>query len=177
MIVTPADFTAERNIPNTGDAYNGVASNVQAFINKYEPLFLQSVLGATLYASYQTGIVPVTPPIPAMWTNLQTLLKPLIVDYVYYYFVRDQVEYNAGVGIVATATVNATRVSPSRKLWTAWNEMVDNLWAIVNNWDSATYGAYYITYFPFPMSINCTGTPFGSGGIPAMFFKMNGFGL
>lgn len=52
-------FVGELDIPNNGEA--AVAERIQFFINKYEPLFLEKLLGYPLYKAFITGM-SVTPP-------------------------------------------------------------------------------------------------------------------
>lgn len=56
-------FVTELNIPNSGDV--DIAPRIQWFINKYEPLFLQKLMGYPLYKAFVAGmnaIAPATPP-------------------------------------------------------------------------------------------------------------------
>lgn len=158
-IVVPADFVGEVNIPNTGDTYLGTNSNVQYFINKYEPIFLENLLGYDLYQLYLIGItpVPVEPatnpvtyqPIAQIWINIQTMAKPLLINFIYYYYKLDEVTYSSSTGESRTKSENSTSESPGKKMQLRWNEMVRWVYKIVKHWDVTVYGEYYINFAIF----------------------------
>lgn len=56
-------FVAELNIPNSGDT--AVAERIQWFINKYEPLFLQKLMGYPLYKAFVSGMNVALPSTPS----------------------------------------------------------------------------------------------------------------
>lgn len=153
-IVSPTDFIGDVNIPNNEDTYNGVKANVQFFIDKYEPIFLESLLGYTLYQEYLAGIVPVPVepatdpvtyvPINPKWIAIQTLTKPLILNFVYYYFKEDEFGYSSGIGVIRAKGENSTPVSPARKMVSRWNEMVKGVYKVIARWDVEAYGDYYL---------------------------------
>lgn len=120
-IIAPIDFKGERTIPQLEQSH--VRDNVQWFIDKYEPKFLTELLGATLYGEFKTGLTQ--QPIDPKWLSLrdETDLKSMIVDYVYYWYIRNWVTITAGVGEVKGKSDNATQVSSADKMVSSWNEM------------------------------------------------------
>lgn len=192
-IVVPADFVGDVNIPNSGDTYLGTSSNVQFFIDKYTPIFLESLLGYDLYQEYLIGItpVPVEPatdpvtyePINPKWINIQTIAKPLLLNYIYYWFKRNEYSYGSGSGESQAKGENATMVSPGFKMQTRWNEMVKWVYKIVRYWDVDAYGEYYIKFrvwgindlnfevvYPYVYQ-RCAGC------LPDIFFTINTMGI
>lgn len=180
-IVVPADFIGDVNIPNTGDTYLGTDSNVQFFIDKYTPIFLESLLGYDLYQLYLAGIA--ADPIDPKWTNIQTIAKPLLLNYIYYWFKRDEYTYSSGIGESKTKGENSTMVSPGFKMQSRWNEMVTGVYKTVKYWDVDTYGKYYINFgyygllnwnyriIPPWFFERCRGL------LPDIFFNINMYGI
>lgn len=133
-IIAITDFKGEQSIAQQSNA--GVRENVQGFIDKYEPIFLKRLLGSVLANKFITGLVPVPvepatdpvtyDPIDAKWLFLRddTDLKAMLVDFVYYWYIRDQVTFTAGTGEVKAKNENSVRVSSVDKQVKAWNEMV-----------------------------------------------------
>lgn len=131
-ITSVDDFKAERNIPQISNP--GVRAKLQDFIDKYEPKYLKALLGNTLAAEFTTGLIPVqvTPPtdpptylpIDAKWLFIRdnTELKNMLVDYIYYWYIRNDVTFTAGTGETKSANENSTRVSSADKQASAWNE-------------------------------------------------------
>lgn len=72
----------------------------------------------------------------------------IIANYVYYWWMRNEVTQTAMVGEVMTTTENAVRVSPSGKMARAWNEMVEGSWELIRFLDAFpdTYTQYRSPY-------------------------------
>lgn len=121
-IITPADFNAENSIGQREQP--AVASLIQGFIDKYEPLFLKKLLGIDLYNEFVAGLA--ADPIDAKWLYLRddTEIKPMLVNYIYYYYLRNQTTLSAGISEVKPKAENARPVSSVDKQVRAWNEMV-----------------------------------------------------
>lgn len=134
-------FVGELNIPNSGDT--AVAERITWFINKYEPIFLQQLMGYPLYKAFTAGMAVVPTPdarytdilngkeytdfqgYTQKWRGLKTTTQSLIANYVYYWFRRSNVTQYAGIGEVMTKAENSDNVNPRRKIASAWNEMSD----------------------------------------------------
>lgn len=182
-IASPIDFTGEVNIPNSDDAYTGVAATVQSLIDEYEPEFLTELLGEKLYnellAGLPTGTVTTVPTgnevfgantlfrsmfivgdaitvggethtisqiiddthlitvdvwvgsnIDApyygklSWLTLRDKVKPLILKYVYFYYLESNTTLTTGIGEQATTTEAGNRASTWSKQVKVWNKMV-----------------------------------------------------
>lgn len=133
-IITPADFKAENAIAQREQP--AVAALIQDFIDKYEPLFLKKLLGIDLYDQFVAGLIPVPvdpptdpatfEPIDPKWLYLrdETAIKPMLVNYIYYYYLRNQSTLSAGISEVKPKAENARPVSSVDKQVRAWNEMV-----------------------------------------------------
>lgn len=145
MITTAADFKDEIIIPF--DYYGVTETAIDDFIAKYEPDFLQHALGAICYlafeAAYAASIQDPDPvALPQKWADLlngcnYTLngktyiwkgIKPLIRNYIYYWYVRDNETYTTPMGEARGKSQNAERVSYAVKMCRAWNENNENLW-------------------------------------------------
>jgi hypothetical protein len=69
MLIDPSYFNGEINIPNVDQ--DSVLQNINWFINKYEPEFLQKVFGYSFYKTFIAGISTTLPNFPAQrWQNL-----------------------------------------------------------------------------------------------------------
>ena len=115
-IITIADFIGQNNIPNKDQ----IGEDLTGFITKYQPMYLLTLFGSDLYASY------IVDPTTARFIALlaQPFLKPALVDYVYWFYMEDQRVQNLGVGTGETKNENAITVGGWNKIVRAWNEMV-----------------------------------------------------
>lgn len=125
-----------------------VSRTIQAFINKYEPLFLKEVLGYQLSKDFIAGIAD-TDSIDPKWDKILSgseytdtfgnlrkwngfkstapLINSPIACFVYYWYQRDNETTTAGTGEVNSANQNATGASAVMKVSRAWQEMAENL--------------------------------------------------
>lgn len=118
-----------------------VADNLQIFIDKYEPLFLQEALGygfAKLMLDNPTeqrfvdlisGSEYTYNNVLRMWYGLANTDKMYcpIAQYIFYKYVRSQFEQQVGIGTMIPKAENATVVAPTYTLIKAWNDMVGYL--------------------------------------------------
>ena len=104
-------------------------SKLSGFIAKYEPKFLNDLLGDVLYSEFKAGLTE--NPIPQKWTDLKNALandttkESPIANYVYYWYLRNASSTTVEAGESMQLTENANRVSSIDKQVRAWNEMVD----------------------------------------------------
>lgn len=141
-IASPTDFTGEVNIPNADDAYNGVAATVQSLIDEYEPQLLTELLGDALYTELKNGLA-VLPTPDAKWVALRDKVKPLILKYVYFYYLEANIVQTTGIGAQATTSEAGNRASAWGKQVKEWNKMVKGNHSLVkfltNNADYPDY--------------------------------------
>ena len=210
-IASPIDFTGEVNIPNSDDAYTGVAATVQSLIDEYEPQLLTELLGETLYAEMIAGLPTGTVETETgentvvgtgthfdtmfevgdtitidnetqtiatitdathittvgnwsqfygnnpnyygelKWITLRDKVKPMILKYVYYYYLDANIVLTTGIGSQAPTTEAGQRASAWGKQVKEWNKMVKKAHELVNfltnNSDYPDYKIpYYYTY-------------------------------
>jgi len=121
-IISPAIFKGEITIAQTEN--NFMVTNVQEFIDKYEPKFLKKLLGVTLANDFVNGLA--VEPIEAKWLALrdETDLKEMIANYVYYFYKRDETTQSGGISEVKPKGANSTVTNSIDKQVRAWNEMV-----------------------------------------------------
>lgn len=131
-IVATTDFKMNQSLP-----IDKVSAVLQQYIDKYEPRILTRVLGYQLYKEFNVGLAEETP--AEKWTELRDGaeytyndelkyfdgLKTLIVNYVYFKFVKEQSQFNTGVGIKSIDTENSQNTDASFKQVYAFNELVD----------------------------------------------------
>lgn len=156
-------FIGEINLPNTTKA--DVQERLNFFINKYEEKLLIELLGYDLYKQYKTGLTAQEPESKwldirdgAEYTNSAGIMfkwdglrneetkKSMIANYVYYWWMRNEVSQTSAVGEVITTTENAVRTSPSVKMSRAWNEMVESSWRLIRFLDAKTTVYYPNSY-------------------------------
>jgi hypothetical protein len=179
-IITIADFKGEQNVAQSNNP--GVRENLQGFIDKYEPKFLAMLLGSALAKEFVTGLVlvPVVPatdpvtyvPIDPKWLYLRddTTLKAMLVDYVYYWYIRDQVTFTSGTGEVKAKNENSSAASSVGKQVMAWNEMADM--AREFTLDLAVYPNYSKPYTHWVY-----GYGYYSHSIPDIFLHINSLNI
>lgn len=147
MIIDSTYFVNRLNLPQTGNSA-GLAE-VQAFIDQYEPEYLQCVLGYDLWQAFINGIDGSGLP-EQRWIDLLqgkeftkqsrlykwpgfapltedgaiTKLSP-IANYVFYQFVDERVIDFTLVGNVKSTTENNRIADEAPRLVYTWNRMVD----------------------------------------------------
>lgn len=142
----------------------GQQKQLDIFICKYEKQFLIKLLGNNLYEKFfkemsRNNIKS----IPEEWIILKNKLfncsewiSPA-ANYVYYWYLGNDMSSTSGVGEVRVMANNATLVSSLPKMIKAWNEMVDmnvefEKWV----WDNNVYGYKHI-----PSDLFCKLNMFG----------------
>jgi hypothetical protein len=131
QIVDTSMFIGERNIPNSGS--RDVMERLDWFIRKYEPVCLSKILGISLYSEIiNNPTAPVSANLingclytdrygkDAIWVGL----KPMIVDYTYYHFMKDDATANTGKGVAISQKDMGFNISPAQKMIDAWNEFI-----------------------------------------------------
>ena len=119
-IVSSSDFQGEITIGQL--EHRDVKANLNLFIEKYEPEFLDMLLGENLAEKLKDGLAEVTP--DAKWSTLADKVRLACANYIYFHYMRDDVTSSTGAGEVIEQTDNAKRTTPHMKLVRAWNEMV-----------------------------------------------------
>ncbi len=196
MIVNATYFQGDTHIAQK--ATPAVLEKLNLYISKYEPAYLQTVLGYALYKAFNTGLQ--LDPIPAKWVRLRDggeytnrygylakwagfsdIPTTPITNYIYWQFVRSESKYLVGSGAVEAKTENAKRVSPAELQVRAWNEMVEgnrNLAAFIvdNPDDYGEYGPYYYhSYYCHAWNSDFCHT--GTDSRYSMFQTTNAFGI
>lgn len=148
-ITSPSDFTNEVNIANRSQ--QPIAGNIQHYIDTYEPKILKELLGDVLLGQ----IVPGVP-----WDALVAKCKPSILRYVYWWYANENSTDTTGSGESKANTANAQLVSPDKKIYDRWNEMVQYNKEVVEfiNAHTSDYGEYYN-----PSYVAYCGTFYGYG--------------
>lgn len=124
-IIIPFDFIGENAIAQV-QSMLAVEQNVQLFIDKYEPKFLKALLGDGLYAEFIAGLA-VLPTPETKWTDLRdnTDVKPMLINYIYYFYLRNITTNTAGTSEVKAKNENSSPVNSVDKQVRSWNEMVE----------------------------------------------------
>lgn len=133
MALTAAYFVGDISVPNiAGSSIIETANlfDLQIAISKHEPIYLEKVMGATLYQAYAAGIA--TPSPEARWTALRDQIyqiDPVLsigisatAYYVYFFFMRSQKSLTVVNAEVEGAHENLPTVTRWDKMVDAWNE-------------------------------------------------------
>lgn len=144
-IVSPQDFQGENKIAQVG-ALPAVQQSVQWFIDKYEPLFLSALWGDALYNEYVAGIA-VLPDPDQKWIDLQNnpKLKQMIVNYVYFWYMRNLTTNSVGSGEVKPENDNSRPTNSKDKQTKAWNDM--QYLSVRYTLDLSIYPSYVVPHF------------------------------
>lgn len=137
-------FYGEINIAQIDNV--AVSSTVTDFIKKYEPKCLKQLLGVGFELLFQENILPISGDMDARWRDLLygTTYKycgrtyqwmgfinedkeSLLANYIYYWWVRKEVQQTTGMGQVKPSGENGNITSSQNTSIRAWNEMVE--WA------------------------------------------------
>ena len=139
MIIDYSYFIGKINLPQTGNTDG--RTEVEGFIEIYEPEYLKKALGYDLWKAFTDGITGSGTPDDRWvsllegaeftyngqknyWPGFEAKPSP-ISQYVYYRNQEDAAEDTTLTGTSTGKTENATRVSPSPKMIAAWNKMVE----------------------------------------------------
>lgn len=172
MIIDASVFVGEISIAGTDSPVT--SANLDAFIAKYEPKVLKMLLGTALYEELLVGLAE--DPIPSKWSDLKTTVTPIVANYVYYWYIRDQVTRTTGVGNVKPKTENGSVSGDGLKQVRAWNEMAELCVDFNLNIVIATYPSYippndrpYINRLPWG--------PWCWGRWPEIYYPINSLNL
>jgi len=127
-------FINDINIP--AQYLTGTSELISDYIERYEKECLVKLLGYDLYKAVIADQVTYSDLINGAdytiggytreWVGLKNAeLDSLIAYYVYYHFVKDNVNSLQGVGAVISQTENASRTSPDLLMVKAWNRYIE----------------------------------------------------
>ncbi len=142
MIIDSSYFINKLNLPQAGNT-EGV-TDVNNFIEQYEPEYLKCVLGLDLYNAFIDGVDGSGLPDEQRWIDLlegvdftyknclyhwngfkpDAKISP-IANYVFYQYVDNKVTDFTLIGMVQSTTDNNRVVVSDDVLVNAWNRMVD----------------------------------------------------
>lgn len=110
--------------------------SLEWFIARYEEEFLRKLLGAPLYESWIEGLSAAEP--LQIWVDLKSRIFRTVgginlspaANYVYFFAMRAAASDTTMTGEKKQTGTYSDNVSPSRKMVTAWNDMVDAVFRI-----------------------------------------------
>ena len=155
MLIDQSYFVGEIHVPNltgVGPVPAGNVEELNRFIVKYEPEYLDEVLGSGLSEAFQAGASIATP--DQRWVDLKTKLlnatrkESPIAGYVYYHIYRDRLSTSSGLGEIESAAENANVVLNTDKMMRAYNDTVRKGRAVLE-WvkaNSTTYPEFDLTH-------------------------------
>jgi hypothetical protein len=133
MLIDSTYFVGEILLPNlTGSVPENQANvnEVTRFIAKYEPEYLEAVLGAELYEAFVTGLAVDPGPIEQKWIGLRAKLidsankVSQVADYVYSCIVNYRMTATTGLGEVESTADNSNIALNTDKMIQAYNNSV-----------------------------------------------------
>jgi len=170
-LIDASYFNREIAIPNVNELQGNASTELTLFIDDKVRLLLQNVLGFDLFTDLNGDITNGVLKTDAeqKWKNLVngvtytkngkqfrwkgllytegTFKSSLLADYVYYFWLENEVSNMTGVGEVVQVSKNAVSVNSTQRLIKTWNRFVN----AVNGWE--TYG-------------NRKGVMYWHGGVP-----------
>lgn len=132
-LVQLSQFNMEYQFPNVLDMNSKAVAEANLYIDKYGRELMRQVLGTAQYneldALLVNGILPDTD--TSKWKefvygNDDTWLgiENVLIPYVFYHFIYDQVSYVSGVGEVRSEAKNTFSANSTQRLTKTWNEFV-----------------------------------------------------
>ena len=141
-------------------------SDLQKYIDKYEVIYLQDLLGATLYTAFAvdfaiTGTAPTAAKFVEIWNEIATDnacgivrsegIKAMLVLFIYFEYLRDQpVKNNIGGGQINQQVNSVQADFTQTNIYTNYNQAIDSFWAIqwtindnVNNYDWTDFNGIF----------------------------------
>jgi len=193
MLIDSTYFTNKRNLPQTGNT-EGLA-DVDAFIEEYEPQYLQCVLGYNLWQLFDAATsgsgLPAEDRYLALlnggtftqngctyrWPGFMARPSP-IAYFVYYQYVDNKVTDFALTGMVVSETDNNRRVASVDRLVDSWNRMCDlnNLLKGYMTANASIYPEWQICNYPGHCECGCSCHD-EPPGCDDLFKKINSLGL
>ncbi len=137
MIIDITSFTSgPRQIENAVSTQStsnqiAVAERINAYIEFYQPLFLQQVVSKELQSQIEEYSATEHEEEDETMKSIIDLLKEPLADYVFFYMLRDMNTQSTITGLVLLKCAN-TYVSPLEKGVQTWNRMVDELEGFVS---------------------------------------------
>ena len=142
LLINRTYFVGELLVPNGQLTGSAVANALEEYINIYEQVFLEEILGFNLYNALKTAVesdahedrfadlingvaYTNTAGKPARWQGLvdkriDYLPQSPIANFVYYHFTRKQHTQSAAMGEVKSSNQNSVSANPYLKLTRAW---------------------------------------------------------
>lgn len=121
-IVQTSDFVGEYKVSQTR------FTELALYITKYEKYYLLRMMGASLYDLFKADLTPTTPQIPQTarfenifnpFNSIPTLapslyisegIKQMLVEFIYFHYVRESGNYNTITGQVINNNENSTNI-------------------------------------------------------------------
>lgn len=136
LLVRTSDFVGTYEVPQT------MNSKLDAYISRYETLYLKKILGVDLFTLFEadvTNYVPTTPIYEAIYEPLSVDyicdtyysegLKSVLLNLITWEFCKDFPKVNSQVGQVVNSNENSIMTDNSR-LYKVYNDAVDSILAI-----------------------------------------------
>lgn len=159
-IIDSSYFFGDLYIPQITEP--SVLATVNKYIVKYEPEFLQDVLGYTMakninaYPFLLNGAEfnnPYKGGAPDNWKGLKVDLGSgkywsIIANYVYVRYMQDNISFSTGSGEKVIDQQTSKTVSPVMKIKRAWDEMAKEIQTLIGflQSDRLTYSSYQYSY-------------------------------
>ena len=133
MIVTLQDFKNEAKIPglkpiigNNSDVNSAIQSEIQGFIEKYEPKYLLQFFGnsSSVDSFVEYVNLPEDERKDEEKNTLIAIFKVTIAYFVAFYYFREKTVFNTGIGAVVPQGENGEKTNNVQRSVFIWNQMV-----------------------------------------------------
>lgn len=147
-------FIGQINIPNSGETRGDETVNLDHYIEKGCYLFLSHLLGAKLYNDLKANLdseLNLKPTADQKWKDLfygktyddkffkgliqehVTFKSSVLANYVFWYWLKDNLSTTSGIGSIALEAKNAILVSSDSRERDVWNSIVSDVGERVNH--------------------------------------------
>lgn len=142
------------NLQGVGSVPTAAVENLNWYIATYEPEYLKSVLGETLYNAFIAGLAVV--PIASRWAALRDKLRnataktSMISGFVFYQHECSRLSFNSGMGQAQPKAQNSELVINSKPARKAYNLSMDE-GDTLRTWiysEASTYPEFTVSELP-----------------------------
>ena len=140
------DFIGRRNV--AGSEKLSVQELLQEFIDTFEPDYIKKLLGVELSELFTAGISEAIP--DTKWTTLKTKIKDKAINFIYFYWLRENSSFQTAQGEAQPTAENVMMVTSVMRQVRFLNEIITWIEDDFSEWmeqNGTDYPEYDDTYY------------------------------